>query len=190
MDDRGGGIPFLLLILLEVMSMAPYRVAANLPTFDEDSRMRILLLPATTRVGSIIYRLRASDPEFDYPLQFNVNSRSGEDLLSLESVPCMRQHSICEANVVLKQPLQANRIYELNLSVRDTAGGVTTVVSTIRVTNTSAYLSDTFDHLNQYINVLEVKFLSVSFICLNAHRLLFHIALFRFPEARIQRGKR
>lgn len=86
---------------------------ANLPTFDEDSRMRILLLPVTTRVDTVIYRLRASDPDFDYPLQFTVlvgrgggGGGSPTPLLSLEPVPCTRQHSVCEANVLLKQPLE------------------------------------------------------------------------------------
>ena len=94
--------------MVQMVSIGPFRlVSANLPTFDEDSRMRILQLPVTSRVGSVIYRLRASDPEFDYPLQFSISGGGNpDDLLTLEAIPCMRQHSICEANVVLNRQLQ------------------------------------------------------------------------------------
>ena len=50
-------------------------VGANLPTFDEDSRMRILLLPFSVLSGSTIYRLRASDPDFGHPLEFSFKSK-------------------------------------------------------------------------------------------------------------------
>ena len=108
----------LVIVPLLLWCVAPAAVLANLPTFDEDSRMRILLLPVTTRVDTVIYRLRASDPEFDYPLQFSLVGRGGggggggggslSPLLSLEPVPCTRQHSVCEANVLLKQPLEGS----------------------------------------------------------------------------------
>ena len=50
-------------------------VDASLPSFDEDSRMRILLLPFSTRPGSTIYRVRASDPDFEHPLEFSFMSK-------------------------------------------------------------------------------------------------------------------
>lgn len=84
--------------------------------------------------------------------------KSNPGLLTLEPIPCGKQHSVCEANVVLNQTVdEPDRVYELSLSVRDTSGGVTTVFCTIQVTNTSASLSDTFQHLNQYITVPEVN---------------------------------
>ena len=165
-----------LLIALSVLM----GVGANLPSFDEDSRMRILLLPYTTRVGSTIYRVRASDPDFEHPLEFSFLSiqclsyldnpcvdnkylfhlptgKSYPDLLTLETIPCGKQHSVCEANVVLNRSVEMDQTYELSLSVRDTSGGVTTVFCTIQTTNTSASLADTFHHLNQYITVPEVR---------------------------------
>lgn len=42
------------------------------PKFDPSTRMRVVLVPADAAVGSVIYRLRATDEEFDYPLQFEL----------------------------------------------------------------------------------------------------------------------
>lgn len=42
------------------------------PKFDPTTRMRLVLIPADAVVGSVIYRLRASDEEFDYPLTFEL----------------------------------------------------------------------------------------------------------------------
>ena len=40
------------------------------PVFDYSNNMRLVLLPADTKLGSVIYRLRASDGDEDYPLKF------------------------------------------------------------------------------------------------------------------------
>lgn len=70
-DGRfGSAIGRCLLMQLAILAL----VDANLPTFDEDSRMRILLLPASTKPGSTIYRVRASDPDFEHPLEFTFQS--------------------------------------------------------------------------------------------------------------------
>lgn len=45
---------------------------ASDPKFDPTTRMRLVLVPADAAVGSVIYRLRASDDEFDYPLKFEL----------------------------------------------------------------------------------------------------------------------
>lgn len=42
------------------------------PVFDPTTLMRRVLVPVDAAVGSIIYRVRASDPDFDYPLQFEL----------------------------------------------------------------------------------------------------------------------
>lgn len=42
------------------------------PVFDPSTLMRLVLVPADAAVGSVIYRVRASDPDFDYPLQFEL----------------------------------------------------------------------------------------------------------------------
>lgn len=87
--------------------------------------------------------------------------RSSPNLLTLEPIPCGKQHSVCEANVILNEDVAPHAIYELSLSVRDTSGGVTTVFCTIQVTNASASLADSFPRLNQYVTVPEVGWRSV-----------------------------
>lgn len=42
------------------------------PKFETSTKMRLVLVPADAAVGSVIYRLRATDEEFDYPLQFEL----------------------------------------------------------------------------------------------------------------------
>ena len=44
--------------------------AGNKPVFDLSNSMRLVLLPADTPVGSVIYKLRASDADDEYPLAF------------------------------------------------------------------------------------------------------------------------
>lgn len=85
-----------------------------------------------------------------------IEGKNSPSLLSLEIIPCGKQHSVCEANVILNESVELDKIYELSLSVRDTSGEVTTVFCTVQVTNTSASLTDTFQHLNQYLTVPEV----------------------------------
>lgn len=42
------------------------------PVFDPSTLMRLVLVPSDAAVGSVIYRVRASDPDFDYPLHFEL----------------------------------------------------------------------------------------------------------------------
>jgi len=77
-------------------------------------------------------------------------------LITLETIPCGKQHAVCEANVVLNESIEPNRIYQLSLSVRDTSGGVTSVTSTIQVTNATVSLNSSFQRLNQFITLPEV----------------------------------
>lgn len=56
------------IVLLQCVVVA---LAAD-PKFDPTTRMRLVLVPADATVGSVIYRLRASDEEFDYPLTFEL----------------------------------------------------------------------------------------------------------------------
>ncbi len=38
--------------------------------FDLANNMRLVLLPSDTKMGTVVYKLRASDADEDYPLQF------------------------------------------------------------------------------------------------------------------------
>lgn len=64
-------VPLFLLLL-------PLAARANYPLFDVATRMRVLLVPRDAAVGSVIYRLRATDSDFDYPLHFDVGGDGGE----------------------------------------------------------------------------------------------------------------
>ena len=50
-------------------------VSAVKPVFDYSNNMRLVLLPADTKLNSVIYRLRASDADEHYPLQFTAYSK-------------------------------------------------------------------------------------------------------------------
>ncbi|PSN44130.1 hypothetical protein C0J52_13840 [Blattella germanica] len=108
----------LLLVLASV-------TAGNYPTLDFSTLMRMLLVPVDTKIGSSIYRLRGTDSDFDFPLQFDVVG-SAEAVIEIENLPCSRNHSFCEANVILARTLELGRVYDLKVRLRDTRGDTTT----------------------------------------------------------------
>ncbi|GFY40241.1 cadherin-86C [Trichonephila inaurata madagascariensis] len=117
-------IPFLL--------MALFTTAAGVaPTIDLSHNMRILKLPMDTKPGSIIYRLRGSDPDNDV-LTFGVRGDVGNQLLNIQSVTETR------ANVFLK-----------------TAPTTTEVESTIIITN-ATNLKSPFLEYDPLISVSEL----------------------------------
>ena len=48
---------------------------ATKPVLDLSNNMRHVLVPADTKPGTTIYRLRASDADDDYPLVFRVDGK-------------------------------------------------------------------------------------------------------------------
>jgi hypothetical protein len=56
----------LLLLILATVT------AGNYPVLDVSTSMRMLLVPMDAKVGSAIYRLRGTDSDFDFPLQFEI----------------------------------------------------------------------------------------------------------------------
>lgn len=54
-----------------ILHLIAYTRGAD-PKFDPSTRMKLVLVPADAAVGSVIYRLRASDDEIDYPLKFEL----------------------------------------------------------------------------------------------------------------------
>lgn len=59
-------------LLLVLMMMSTVPVGAVVPLFHEATKMSGLRLPAETDIDTIVYRLRASDAEKDYPLIFGI----------------------------------------------------------------------------------------------------------------------
>ncbi|KAF8774671.1 Cadherin-86C like protein [Argiope bruennichi] len=96
------------------------------PTIDLSHNMRILKLPMDTKPGSLIYRLRGSDPDNDI-LTFGVRGDVGNQLLRIQSVTETR------ANVFLKAA-PTEKEYKLTIYVTD-GTQTTEVESTIIITN-------------------------------------------------------
>lgn len=90
-----------------VLVCGPLLVAA-VPRFDPAALMKGVLVPADAAVGSVIYRLRASDSAYDYPLLFAVDEKL--TIVSVETLNCTRFNSVCQANVVLRKRLEIGTI--------------------------------------------------------------------------------
>lgn len=89
-----------------VLVCGPLLVAA-VPRFDPTALMKGVLVPADAAVGSVIYRLRASDSAYDYPLLFSVDEKL--TIVSVQTLNCTRFNSVCQANVVLRKRLEIGR---------------------------------------------------------------------------------
>lgn len=94
-----------------------FLIAAAVPRFDPTALLRGVLVPADAAVDSVIYRLRASDSAFDYPLIFSVEGQLS--VVSIQNLNCTRFNSVCQSNVVLKRRLEAGRIYDFLVVVRN-----------------------------------------------------------------------
>lgn len=97
-----------------------------------------------SQVGTIIYRLRASDSDNNFPLSFEVLGAIGKSILSLRFLGCEETESLCQADVVLKKALDKGRTYEFQLQVKDTDGDYTKVHSVITATTGTANFNPTF----------------------------------------------
>ncbi|KAL0280631.1 UNVERIFIED_CONTAM: hypothetical protein PYX00_001863 [Menopon gallinae] len=117
--------------------------------------MRILLLPADVRPGSVIYRLRGTDSDYDYPLTFDVADEIGKSIIRIENMPCTPTHTYCQANVILAKKLEAGRVYDLILSLKDSSGRETKVDCMIRATRASAHFDDAFPYVPNVIMIPE-----------------------------------
>ncbi|XP_055642626.1 cadherin-86C isoform X3 [Toxorhynchites rutilus septentrionalis] len=125
------------------------------PKFDPSTRMRLVLVPADATVGSVIYRLRATDDEFEYPLQFELVGDAASGTVQIETLPCTRFNSICQANVILTRRLEAGRYYDFQVSVKDTKGGMSVQSCSITATNFTTPHDLIFPHKTGIIMVPE-----------------------------------
>ncbi|XP_049868237.1 cadherin-86C isoform X1 [Pectinophora gossypiella] len=116
------------------------------PVFDPSTLMRLVLVPADAAVGSVIYRVRASDPDFDYPLHFELIGQMGRLDIGIETLPCTRYNSVCQANVILLRRLEPGRYVDFRLSVRNTRGRSTRIACSITATNATTPRDTIFPH--------------------------------------------
>ncbi|XP_037049459.1 cadherin-86C isoform X3 [Bradysia coprophila] len=125
------------------------------PKFDPSTRMRLVLVPADAAVGSVIYRLRATDEEFDYPLQFELSGDASSSTVQIQSLPCTKYNSVCQANVILTRRLEAGRYHDFQVSVKDTKGGMTVQSCSITATNFTTPHDVIFPHKAAIIMIPE-----------------------------------
>ncbi|KPI92870.1 Cadherin-86C [Papilio xuthus] len=119
--------------------------------------MRLVLVPADAATGSVIYRIRASDPDFDYPLHFELIGQMGRLDVGIETLPCTRYNSVCQANVILLRRLEPGRYVDFRLSVRNTRGRSSRIACSITGTNATTPRDTIFPHQPSIILVPEAS---------------------------------
>lgn len=132
-------------------------VATTDPVFDPSTTMRLVLVPADAAVGSVIFRLRASDEEFDYPLTFELVGDASSSTVQIDSLPCTKYNSVCQANVVLRRRLEPGRYYDFQVSVKDTKGGMAQQSCSVTATNFTTPFDTIFPKKTSIITVSEVS---------------------------------
>lgn len=72
------------------------------PEFDSTAAMKDILIPADAAVGTVVYRLRASDPFFDYPLVYTILDESS--IVKVDNLNCSRLNSVRFALLFIFNP--------------------------------------------------------------------------------------
>ncbi|XP_044761456.1 cadherin-86C-like [Coccinella septempunctata] len=128
-------------LLLVCCSPLPFLVAA-VPRFDPSALLNNVLVPADASVGSVIYRLRASDPTYDYPLTFTI--KGDYTAVSVESLNCTRFNSVCQANVIVRKKLEPSRYYDFTVNVESVNGASASINCSFRATNATTPWGEIF----------------------------------------------
>lgn len=79
----------------------------------------------------------------------------GKSIIRIENMPCTPTHTYCQANVILAKKLEAGRVYDLILSLKDSSGRETKVDCMIRATRASAHFDDAFPYIPSVLTVPE-----------------------------------
>ncbi|XP_042230519.1 cadherin-86C-like isoform X2 [Homarus americanus] len=133
---RRGWVAALAAVAAAMAAFIVPHVAATVPQFYSANEMSVLWLSIDTEPGEIIYRLQASDADKDYPLAFDVYGVDSE-MISVES-------DYQYGYVYLRERLNSRKNYTFVLTVTDTAGDTTEVVSRIIPTDGRTATSDIF----------------------------------------------
>uniref|UniRef100_A0A2H8TNX3 Cadherin-related family member 1 n=1 Tax=Melanaphis sacchari TaxID=742174 RepID=A0A2H8TNX3_9HEMI len=141
---------------LAMAAVAVVTVAGNYPTFEGAVEFRDnLMVPAGAPVGSLIYRLRASDHDKDYPLYFQATD-FGSYVIRIENLPCPPNTTIgCQADVYLDRVLIPGQTFQFRITVRDTRGDTTTVPVRLVATEARSDVETIFPHIPAIIIVPE-----------------------------------
>ncbi|XP_022161126.1 cadherin-86C [Myzus persicae] len=141
---------------LLAMAGAVFTVAGNYPTFEGAAEFRdSLMVPAGAPVGSLIYRLRASDHDKDYPLYFQATD-FGSYVIRIDNLPCPPNTTAgCQADVYLDRVLIPGQTFQFRITVRDTRGDTTTVPVRLVATEARSDVETIFPHIPAIIIVPE-----------------------------------
>lgn len=157
-----------------LFSLIKYAATAD-PVFDPSTTMRLVLVPADATVGAVIFRLRASDDEFDYPLTFELVGDTSSSTVQIDSLPCTKYNSVCQANVVLRRRLEPGRYYDFQVSVKDTKGGMAQQSCSITATNFTTPTDLIFPKRTSIIMVSEVMSTATSLLIKHISDLSLHM---------------
>nr|XP_012151364.1 PREDICTED: uncharacterized protein LOC105663916 [Megachile rotundata] len=122
------------------------------PRFDTSTDMGLVLVPADAEVDSVIFRLRATDQDADFPLVFEI---TGNSVVRIDNLPCTLYNKVCQANVILTKRLVPGRLHDFAIRVRDTKGDSNSMQATISVTNATTPRDKIFPHIPSLIMVPE-----------------------------------
>lgn len=135
-----------------VLVCGPLLVAA-VPRFDSSALLKGVLVPADAAVGSVIYRLRASDSSFDYPLVFSVQEKLS--VVTIDNLNCTRFNSVCQANVVLRRRLEIGRFYDFVVIVRNQRNERGKLECSFKATNATTPIAEIFPGAPTLLTVAE-----------------------------------
>lgn len=124
-----------------------------MPRFDSTATMQNILIPADAAVGSVIYRLRATDTTFDFPLDFILEGEN--TAVSLETLNCSHLNSLCQANVILEKKLEAGRFYDFIVALRNRKGSTIRMGCSFRATNATTPVAEIFPGAPSLIKISE-----------------------------------
>ena len=83
---------------------------------------------------------------------------TGNNLIYIRPHNCSKSASIfCEADVFLKQPLEAGGIYTFKLAVSDQTGDITEVSARVEATSGTASIADVFVKFSPTVEASEVN---------------------------------
>lgn len=138
-----------------VLVCGPLLLVAAVPRFDSTALLKSVLVPADAAVGSVIYRLRASDSSFDYPLVFTVEEKLSVVVVGVENLNCTRFNSVCQANVVLRRRLEIGRFYDFVVIVRNQRNERAKLECSFKATNATTPLAEIFPGAPTLLTVAE-----------------------------------
>ncbi|XP_076655564.1 uncharacterized protein LOC143360517 [Halictus rubicundus] len=124
------------------------------PRFDTSTDMGLVLVPADAEVDSVIFRLRATDQDADFPLVFEITATI-TPVVRIDNLPCTLYNKVCQANVILTKRLVPGRLHDFAVRVRDTNGDTNSMQATISVTNATTPRDKIFPHIPSLVMVPE-----------------------------------